>query len=101
MGDVSYSTRKGGTRLPQALKDRMEQMLMDGEIVADIARQCGVSTYSVIKLARAKGIDYKRCPPGGNFGKHIKASKPKPVMTYAQDIQGWMYALRWGGGHGS
>lgn len=101
MGDISYSTRPRGQRIPQSVRDDMERRLRAGEIVADIARKCGVSTYAAIKLARDLGIEYTRCLPGANFGKGAKSRNMRPVMSYEQQVRGWMHSLRWGDGHGS
>ena len=100
MGDVSYTTRKKGQRIPQSVLDDMASKLRAGVIVADIARQCGVSTYSVTKLAQELGIEYTRCAPGANFGKSKRMRDSRPVMTYEQQVRGWMHSLRWGPGHG-
>lgn len=99
MGDPSYTSRTRGEKIPEAVRARVVSMLLAGSIVADIAKQCGVSTYSVTKAAKAHGIEYVRCPPGGNFGKYKKAVRTEP--TYEQNVRGWMHSLRWGEGHGA
>lgn len=98
MGDPSYTTRAKGKRVPESVKQRIASLLLTGVIVADCAKQCGVSTYTVIKVARERDIKYVRCAPGANFGK--RAYMATTSRTYEQDVRGWMHSLRWGPGHG-
>jgi hypothetical protein len=99
MGDPSYTSRTKGQRVPESVKQRVADLLLAGVIVADCAKQCAVSTYTVTKIAKERGIKYVRCTPGENFGK--RASMATTTRTYEQDVRGWMHSLRWGEGHGA
>lgn len=98
MGDPSYTTRTKGQRVPESVKQRIASLLLSGVIVADVAKQCGVSTYTVINVAKARDIKYVRCEPGANFGKYKRAIRTE--CTYEQNVRGWLHSLRWGPGHG-
>ncbi len=80
---------------------RICQLLREGRTVAQVSRMCDVATYSVTKIARQDGIDYKRTKPGEHWGKRgAETSKQLTVVDEAAEWRAKAWASRRFGGSG-
>jgi len=85
--------------IPDVTKARVATLLRSGRSIADVARMCDVATYSVTKIARKEGIEYKRTAPGSHWGKRGAVVNMTFEMTPEQHWRGQIYNARWGGGY--